>query len=43
MKVSYTAPRIDSQAAVIRAAQTMAEVSPETITLHRSPRHRYPP
>ena len=32
MKVSYTAPRIDSQAAVIRAAQTMAEVSPETIT-----------
>ena len=32
MKVSYTAPRIDSQAAVIRAAQLMAEVSPETIT-----------
>ena len=32
MKVSYTAPRIDSQAAVIRAAQIMAEVSPETIT-----------
>jgi len=32
MKVSYTAPRINSQAAVIRAAQIMAEVSPETIT-----------
>ena len=31
-KVSYTAPRIDSQAAVIQAAQLMAEVSPETIT-----------
>jgi len=32
MKVSFTAPHIDSQAAVIQAAQTMAEVSPETIT-----------
>ena len=32
LKVSYTAPRIDSQAAVIRAAQMMAEVSPESIT-----------
>ena len=31
-KVSYTAPRIDSQAAVIQAAHLMAEVSPETIT-----------
>ncbi|MEO0409257.1 MAG: type I polyketide synthase, partial [Cyanobacteria bacterium P01_A01_bin.135] len=31
-KVSYTAPRIDSQAAVIRAAQAMAEVPPETIS-----------
>jgi acyl transferase domain-containing protein len=31
-KVSYTAPRIESQAAVIRAAQVMAEVDPETIT-----------
>ncbi|MEB3357180.1 MAG: SDR family NAD(P)-dependent oxidoreductase [Synechococcales bacterium] len=32
MKVSYTAPRIDSQAAVIQAAQIMAEISPKTIT-----------
>ncbi len=31
-KVSYTAPRIDTQAQVIRAAQVMAEVDPETIT-----------
>ncbi|WP_235657479.1 condensation domain-containing protein, partial [Fischerella thermalis] len=31
-KVSYTAPRIDGQAKVIRAAQVMAEVDPETIT-----------
>ncbi|MEC4816405.1 MAG: beta-ketoacyl synthase N-terminal-like domain-containing protein, partial [Scytonema sp. PMC 1069.18] len=31
-KVSYTAPRIDTQAHVIRAAQTIAEVDPETIT-----------
>ena len=31
-KVSYTAPRIDSQAAVIQAAQLMAEVQPESIT-----------
>ncbi|MCC5667071.1 SDR family NAD(P)-dependent oxidoreductase [Nostoc sp. CHAB 5784] len=32
LKVSYTAPRIDTQAAVIRAAQAVAEVNPETIT-----------
>lgn len=32
LKVSYTAPRIDTQAKVIRAAQVMAEVDPETIT-----------
>ena len=32
LKASYTAPRIDSQAAVIRAAQVMAEVSPETLS-----------
>ena len=32
MKVSYTAPRIDSQAAVIRSAQLMAEVAPDSIT-----------
>jgi acyl transferase domain-containing protein len=31
-KVSYTAPRIDTQASVIRAAQTIAEVEPDTIT-----------
>ncbi|MEB3282825.1 MAG: SDR family NAD(P)-dependent oxidoreductase [Lyngbya sp.] len=31
-KVSYTAPRIDTQAQVIRAAQVMAEVEPETIS-----------
>jgi acyl transferase domain-containing protein/acyl carrier protein/predicted O-methyltransferase YrrM len=31
-KVSYTAPRIDSQAKVIRTAQVVAEVEPETIT-----------
>ncbi len=31
-KVSFTAPQIDSQAAVIRAAQVMAEVEPDTIT-----------
>ncbi len=31
-KVSYTAPRIDTQAKVIRATQTIAEVDPETIT-----------
>ncbi|MEM8604463.1 MAG: type I polyketide synthase, partial [Cyanobacteria bacterium P01_H01_bin.121] len=31
-KVSYTAPRIDSQAAVIQAAQTVAGVTPDTIT-----------
>jgi acyl transferase domain-containing protein/acyl carrier protein len=31
-KVSYTAPRIDSQAKVIRTAQVLAEVEPETIT-----------
>ena len=30
-KVSYTAPRIDSQARAIRMAQVMAEVEPETI------------
>jgi acyl transferase domain-containing protein/acyl carrier protein len=30
-KVSYTAPRIDSQAKVIRMAQAVAEVDPETI------------
>lgn len=32
LKVSYTAPRIDTQAKVIRSAQLMAEVDPETIT-----------
>jgi acyl transferase domain-containing protein/acyl carrier protein len=31
-KVSYTAPRIDSQAKVIKMAQAVAEVEPETIT-----------
>jgi acyl transferase domain-containing protein len=31
-KVSYTAPQIDSQAQVIRAAQAMADVEPESIT-----------
>lgn len=31
-KVSYTAPRIDGQAQVIRTAQVVAEVEPETIT-----------
>ncbi|MEA5517930.1 type I polyketide synthase [Limnoraphis robusta] len=31
-KVSYTAPRIDTQAQVIQAAQIMAEVEPETIS-----------
>jgi acyl transferase domain-containing protein/acyl carrier protein len=31
-KVSYTAPRIDSQAKVIQTAQVVAEVEPETIT-----------
>ncbi|GAB1537440.1 hypothetical protein NUACC21_00820 [Scytonema sp. NUACC21] len=31
-KVSYTAPRIDTQAKVIRTAQVVAEVEPETIT-----------
>ncbi|MEH1779522.1 MAG: SDR family NAD(P)-dependent oxidoreductase [Nostoc sp.] len=31
-KVSYTAPSVDGQAKVIRAAQIMAEVEPETIT-----------
>ncbi|MEH2283674.1 MAG: SDR family NAD(P)-dependent oxidoreductase [Nostoc sp.] len=31
-KVSYTAPSVDGQAKVIRAAQMMAEVDPETIT-----------
>jgi acyl transferase domain-containing protein len=30
-KVSYTAPRIDSQAKVIRMAQVVAEIEPETI------------
>lgn len=32
LKVSYTAPRIDTQAKVITAAQMIAEVEPETIT-----------
>ncbi|WP_306422153.1 type I polyketide synthase [Nostoc sp. CHAB 5715] len=32
LKVSYTAPRIDTQAAVVRAAQAVAQVNPETIT-----------
>lgn len=32
LKVSYTAPRIDTQAKVIKAAQTIAEVDPETIS-----------
>ena len=31
-KVSYTAPRIDSQASVIRSAQVIAEVEPETVS-----------
>lgn len=31
-KVSYTSPRIDSQAKVIKTAQAIAEVEPETIT-----------
>jgi acyl transferase domain-containing protein/acyl carrier protein len=31
-KVSYTAPRIDGQAKVIKTAQLVAEVEPETIT-----------
>ncbi|MEO1673379.1 MAG: type I polyketide synthase, partial [Cyanobacteria bacterium J06631_2] len=31
-KVSYTAPRIDTQAKVIRSAQLVAEVEPETIS-----------
>lgn len=31
-KVSYTAPRIDSQAKAIATAQVVAEVAPETIT-----------
>ncbi|MDF5731673.1 MAG: type I polyketide synthase, partial [Rhizonema sp. PD38] len=31
-KLSYTAPRIDTQAHVIRKAQIIAEVEPETIT-----------
>ncbi|WP_392407695.1 beta-ketoacyl synthase N-terminal-like domain-containing protein [Chlorogloeopsis fritschii] len=31
-KVSYTAPSIDTQAKVIRTAQIVAEVAPETIT-----------
>ncbi|MCC5623494.1 type I polyketide synthase, partial [Nostoc sp. CHAB 5715] len=31
-KVSYTAPRIDTQAKAIRTAQLIAEVEPETIT-----------
>jgi acyl transferase domain-containing protein len=32
LKVGYTAPRMDTQAAVIRASQAMAEVEPDTIT-----------
>jgi acyl transferase domain-containing protein/acyl carrier protein len=32
LKVSYTAPRIESQAKVISAAQAIAEVDPETIS-----------
>ncbi|MEH2382480.1 MAG: beta-ketoacyl synthase N-terminal-like domain-containing protein [Nostoc sp.] len=32
LKVSYTAPRIDTQAKVIKAAQTIAEVDAQTIT-----------
>ena len=32
LKVSYTAPRIDTQAAVIRAAQALAEVEPADIS-----------
>jgi acyl transferase domain-containing protein/acyl carrier protein len=32
LKVSYTAPRIDTQAAVIRTAFAVAEVNPETIS-----------
>jgi acyl transferase domain-containing protein/acyl carrier protein len=31
-KVSYTAPRIDGQAKVIKTAQVVAEIEPETIT-----------
>ncbi len=32
LKVGYTAPRVEGQAAVIRAAQIAAEVAPETIS-----------
>ncbi|GAB1539414.1 beta-ketoacyl synthase N-terminal-like domain-containing protein [Scytonema sp. NUACC21] len=32
LKVSYTAPRIDTQAKVIKTAQTIAELDPETIS-----------
>ena len=32
LKVSYTAPRIDTQARVIRSAQLVAEVEPDTIS-----------
>ena len=32
LKVGYTAPRVDGQAAVIRAAHLAAEVDPETVT-----------
>ncbi len=32
LKIGYTAPSVDGQAQVIRAAQLMAEVDPETIT-----------
>ena len=32
LKVGYTAPSVEGQARVIRAAQVMAEVEPETIT-----------
>jgi non-ribosomal peptide synthase protein (TIGR01720 family) len=32
LKVSYTAPRIDTQAKAIRTAQLVAEIEPETVT-----------
>ena len=32
LKVSYTAPRIDTQAKVIRSAQLVAEVEPDSIS-----------
>ena len=39
-KVGYTAPSVEGQAKVIRAAQIMAEIKPETDHLYRDPWHR---